>query len=250
VTCERGGGIIRIAVRRPHVRNAYDRDVAERVSAALDELERDDALAVGILYGHGGVFSSGMDLSAFLRGELPVVGDDGLLGLVARRRTKPLIAAVDGYAIAAGFEVALACDLIVAANDARFELPEVKRGLVPAGGALRNLPARLPLGLATELALTGRPLTARRAYDLGLVVELAEPGASLQSALAIATEIAGHAPRAVRAIKAVLDRQADWSTHEFWQRQAEIVAPVQTGVDAREGAAAFLERRSPRWLGR
>lgn len=246
VISERVGPILRITLRRPEVRNAFDRDVAQRVSAALDALEADDSLLVGILHGGCGVFSAGMDLKAFLRGELPA-DDHGLLGLVARRRTKPLIAAVDGYAIAAGFEVALACDLIVCARDAHFSLPEVTRGLVPAGGALRNLPRRVPAGVAAELAITGRSLDARRGYSLGLVARLAEPGRSLEAALGLAREIAEHPRSAVLAIKAVLDRQGDWSEDEFWEEQEAIVAHVQTGPQAREGATAFLERRAPTW---
>ena len=250
VVTDRHGPVLCIGVHRPEVRNAYDRDVAERVSAALDSFEADDDLLVAILYGRGGVFSSGMDLKRFLTGELPAVGEHGLLGLVTRRRTKPAIAAVDGYAIAAGFEVALACDFIVAAGDAYFSLPEVRRGLVPAGGALRNLPRRIPSGIAAELALTGRPLTARRAFELGLVARLSAPGRSLDCALELAGEIAANAPEAVRATRAVLAGQADWGQAEFWERQAAIIAPEQSGPDAVEGATAFLERRAPRWADR
>jgi enoyl-CoA hydratase len=251
VTRDRDGPILLIAVGRPRVRNAFDREVATSVSAALDELEADDELRVGILHGAGGVFSAGMDMKAFLfRGEIPATEQYGLLGLVRRQRSKPLIAAVDGYAIAAGFEVALACDLIVAGRDARFELPEVKRGLVPAGGALRNLPLRAPLNLAAELALTGGPLSARRAHAIGLVARLAEPGDARDTAITLAHEIAANAPAAVRAIKAVLDRQHDWPPGEFWRRQEEIVGDVQRGEDATEGASAFLAGRPPRWQDR
>jgi len=247
VRTETQGSILCISISRPSVRNAYDREVAERVSDALDRLESNEQLRVGVLHGTGGVFSSGMDLKAFLEGELPTAGEHGLLGLVGRHRAKPLIAAVDGYALAAGFEVALACDVIVAARDARFALPEVSRGLVPAGGALRNLPARVPFALAVEMALTGRPLSAERAAELGLVVRLAEPGRSLDSALELATEIAANEPRAVLATKAILDGQQEWPGDEFWARQDEIVAPIQTSATSAEGATAFLEKRPPRW---
>jgi enoyl-CoA hydratase len=247
VTTHRDGPLLTITIDRPDVRNAYDLDVAQRVSAALDHFEADDELLVAVLHGAGGVFSSGMDLKKFLDGEIPATAEHGLLGLVARPRTKPLIAAVDGYAIAAGFEVALACDLIVAARDAYFALPEVKRGLVPAGGALRNLPKRIPLAVAAELALTGRPLPAERAYELGLVVRLADPGNSRTKALELAEEIAANAPGAVRAIHAVINAQADWGEAEFWERQRAIVASNLSGPDAVEGATAFLERRPPRW---
>ena len=241
------GAVLCISIHRPSVRNAYNREVAELVSEALDRLETDDGLQVGILHGAGGVFSSGMDLKAFVDGEVPAVGDHGLLGLVRRRRTKPLIAAVDGYAIAAGFEVALACDLIVAARDARFSLPEVTHGLVAAGGALKNLPARVPFGVAAEMALTGGPLSAQRAAELGLVVRLAEPGEALVAALRLAGEIAANEPHAIRATKAILDRQRDWTSDEFWARQDEIVAPLESSDAPTEGATAFLEKRRPRW---
>jgi enoyl-CoA hydratase len=249
VTEHRHGQVLTITIDRPAVRNAYDLDVAERVSAALDHFEADDDLLVAVLHGAGGVFSSGMDLKKFLGGEIPATAEHGLLGLVARPRTKPLVAAVDGYAIAAGFEVALACDFIVAARDAYFALPEVKRGLVPAGGALKNLPQKIPLAIASELALTGRPLAAERAHQLGLVGRLADPGTSLAAALELASEIAANPPGAVCAIRAVINAQADWGEAEFWERQRAIVASHLSGPDAVEGATAFLERRPPRWTG-
>jgi enoyl-CoA hydratase len=241
------GAVLSISIFRPDVRNAFDHATAQQVSAALDRLEEDDDLLVGILHGAGGVFSAGMDLRAFITGETPETAEHGLLGLVRRRRSKPLIAAVDGYAIGAGFEVALACDLIVAARDAWFALPEVSRGLVPAGGALRNLPLRVPHGVAVELTLTGSRMTARRAFSLGLVARLADPRGSLETALGLAAEITRGSPAAVRAGKAVLDGQADWSEDEFWDRQAEIVEPVFAAADAVEGATAYLERRTPTW---
>ncbi len=241
------GAVLSISVFRPDVRNAYDHATAQQVSAALDRLEEDDDLLVGILHGAGGVFSAGMDLRAFVTGETPETPEHGLLGLVRRRRSKPLIAAVDGYAIGAGFEAALACDLIVAARDAWFALPEVSRGLVPAGGALRNLPLRVPHGVAVELTLTGSRLTARRAFDLGLVARVADPRRSLDTAFSLAAEITSGSPAAVRAAKAVLDGYADWTEDEFWARQSEIVDPVFAGADAVEGATAYLERRAPAW---
>jgi enoyl-CoA hydratase len=247
VTSDAQGTVLCVSIHRPSVRNAYNREVAELVSEALDRLETDEGLHVGILHGAGGVFSSGMDLKGFVNGEVPSVPDHGLLGLVRRRRTKPLIAAVDGYAIAAGFEVALACDLIVAARDARFSLPEVTHGLVPAGGALKNLPARVPIGVAAELALTGCPLSAQRAAELGLVARLAEPGDALAAALRLAGEIAANEPHAVRATTAILHRQRDWTSDEFWARQDEIVGPVESSDAPNEGATAFLEKRRPRW---
>lgn len=247
VLCERRGPVLLISVSRPETRNAYNRSVAEMVSEGLDILERDNDLLVGILHGSGGVFSAGMDLRAFLDGETPEIGEHGLLGLVRRARSKPVLAAIDGYAIGAGFEVAVACDVIVAARDAWFALPEVSRGLVPAGGALRNLPRRVPEGIAAELVLTGSRLTAQRAYDLGLVARLAPPRGSLEATLALASEITRGSPASVIAAKAVLDGQSSWTAEEFWDRQAEIVGPVFAGADATEGARAYLQRREPTW---
>jgi enoyl-CoA hydratase len=247
VSVERRDAVQIVTFDRPTVRNAFDRQLAEDVCEALDELERDDGLSVGILRGAGGVFSSGMDLRAFLRGELPEAGGHGLLGLVGRNRRKPLIAAVDGYALAAGFEVALACDLIVASADASFGLPEVTRSLVPAGGALWSLPQRVGLGVVYELALTGAPMAAERAFDLGLVCRLAQPGASLEPALELAETIAANGPLAVAACRAIVERQRDWPRSEFWERQAELADPVLNSGDAAEGARAFTERRPPLW---
>ena len=157
---------------------------------------------------------------------------------------------MEGFAVAGGLEVALACDLLVAARGAKLGIPEVKRSLVAAGGALRELPRRLPYGVAMELALTGDPITAERAYELGLVNRLAEPGGAVEAALELAAAIATNAPLGLRASKAVLRRQFDWSDGEFWDKQGEITGPVFASEDAREGAIAFSEKRAPRWQGR
>jgi enoyl-CoA hydratase len=183
-------------------------------------------------------------------GQRPWVGDRGFAGIVQRSARKPLIAAIEGFAVAGGLEVALACDLIVASRGARLGIPEVKRSLVAAGGALRRLPQRLPYGVAMELALTGDPLDAERAYELGLINRLTEPGAALDAALELAATIAKNGPLALEATKAILQQQADWSEGEFWQRQGELAEPVMRSEDAREGATAFAERREPVWQGR
>jgi enoyl-CoA hydratase len=191
-----------------------------------------------------------MDLTAFVAGESPYHGDRGFAGIVQRPPEKPLIAAVEGFAVAGGCEIALACDLIVAARGARFGVPEVKRSLVAAGGALLRLPRRLPAGVAMELALTGDPIDAERAHALGLVNALAEPGRALDAALELAGRIAANGPLALRATKRILSEAPGWPEEEFWQRQGEISGPVFTSEDAREGAVAFAEKRDPVWKGR
>ena len=202
-----------------------------------------------MLTGAGKGFCAGMDLKAFVTGERPWVGDRGFAGIVRRASVKPLIAAVEGFAVAGGLEVALACDLIVAARGAKLGIPEVKRSLVAAGGALLRLPRSLPYNVAMELALTGEPISAERAADLGLVNRLADPGAAVEVALGLAAEIAVNAPLALIASKRILQEQRDWSSAEMWEAQASISEPVFTSEDAREGATAFAEKRPPIWRG-
>jgi enoyl-CoA hydratase len=191
-----------------------------------------------------------MDLKAFVAGESPYYGDRGFAGIVQRPPEKPLIAAVEGFAVAGGCEIALACDLIVAARGTRFGVPEVKRSLVAAAGALLRLPRRLPAGVAMELALTGDPIDAERGHALGLVNVLAEPGGALDAALELAGRIAANGPLALRATKRILTESPGWPEAEFWQRQGEISGPVFSSEDAREGAVAFAEKRDPVWKGR
>jgi enoyl-CoA hydratase len=250
VLTDAAGGILEITLNRPDARNAVNAAVARGVAAALDRLDDDDALQVGILTGAGKGFCAGMDLKAFVAGERPHVEGRGFAGIVQRGARKPLIAAIEGFAVAGGFEIALACDLIVAARGARLGIPEVKRGLVAAGGALIRLPRRTPYHLAMELALTGDPITAERGYELGLVNRLAEPGEAVATALELASEITVNGPLALRASKKILNESVDWTDAEFWDRQGEIVAPVMGSEDAREGATAFAEKRPPVWKGR
>src|SRR5919197_5730475 len=181
ILTERRDGVLLITINRPEARNAVNLAVAEGIAAALDELDADDALQIGVLTGAGGGFCAGMDLKAFVAGERPWVGDRGFAGIVQRASRKPLIAAIEGFAVAGGFEIALSCDLIVAARDARIGIPEAKRGLVAAAGALIRLPQRLPYGIAMELALTGDTITAERAADLGVVNRVAEVGGALDA---------------------------------------------------------------------
>ena len=250
VLTERRDGVLLITLNRPDARNAVNLGVAEGIASALEELDGDDDLTVGVLTGAGKGFSAGMDLKAFVTGERPWVADRGFAGIVQRSARKPLIAAVEGFAMAGGLEIALACDLIVAGRDARLGIPEVKRSLVAAAGALRRLPQRVPLNIAMELALTGDPISAERGYEIGLVNRLAEPGGAVDAALELAAAIARNGPLALDATKDVLYRQADWDEETFWREQGAIVEPVLTSADAREGAVAFSEKRDPVWKGR
>ncbi|GAA3759229.1 hypothetical protein GCM10022225_50880 [Plantactinospora mayteni] len=190
-----------------------------------------------------------MDLKAFLAGEKPSIPGRGFAGIVEGPPAKPVIAAIEGYAIAGGFEIALACDMIVAADNARFGLPEVKRGLVAAGGGLMRLPRRIPHHVAMEWALTGDLVTAQRAHEVGLVNRLAEPGMALDAALELARAVAANGPLAVAATKRIIVEAPEWSAAETFDRQREISVPVRESEDAREGATAFKEKRAPRWRG-
>jgi len=250
VMTEERDGVLLVTLNRPEQRNAVNRAVAEGIAAALDRLDEDPALRVGVLTGAGKGFCAGMDLKAFVAGERPAVEGRGFAGIVQRPPDKPLIAAVEGFAVAGGFEIALACDLIVAARGARFGIPEVTRGLVAAGGALLRLPQRIPYHLAMELALTGAFVDAARMAEVGLVNRLVEPGEAVAEALSLAAEIAANGPLAVAASKRILVEAPSWPAGDEWSRQAEISDPVRASADAREGSLAFAEKRAPRWQGR
>ena len=215
--------------------------------AAIDELDARDDLRVGILTGAGGNFCSGMDLKAFLRGEITRVEGRGILGIAMTPPKKPLIAAVEGYALAGGFEAALACDLLVAARNAQFGLPEVKRGLAAAAGGLLRLPRLIPQRIAMEIALTGDMVSAERLERYGLINALVEPGEALAEAMRLARRIIANAPMSVAASKRVIVEQRDWPLTEMFERQQEITGPVLASEDAREGAAAFAGRRAAIW---
>lgn len=249
VLVEQRDRVLVVTINRPEARNAINAAVAEQVSAAMDRLDEDGSLAVGIITGAGGGFCAGMDLKAFVAGGRPDWGRRGFAGLVELPPVKPLIAAVEGFAVAGGLEVALACDLIVAASGARLGIPEVKRGLTAAGGGLWRLPRRIPAAVAAEMALTGDPITAERAHGLGLVNVVCEAGGALAAALELAGRIAVNAPLSLAATKRALAHQQDWSTSEVWGKQREILDPVARSQDAREGALAFAEKREPKWRG-
>jgi enoyl-CoA hydratase len=250
VLTERRGSTLLVTINRPEKRNAISQQVADGIAAALDQLDDDGALAVGVLTGAGPGFSAGMDLREINEGGRSSVGDRGFAGIVQRSSRKPLIAAVEGFAVAGGLEIALACDLIVAGRSAQLGIPEVKRSLVAIGGALMRLPHRVSDGLAREMALTGDPIGAERAYAAGLVDRLAEDGGALEEALGLAERIAVNGPLAVVASKRVLDEQRGWAPGEWWDRQADATEPVMLSADAREGADAFVEKRDPEWRGR
>jgi enoyl-CoA hydratase len=250
VLTERRDRLLVITINRPDQRNAVNAAVATGIAAAMDELDDDADLSIGVITGAGKGFCSGMDLKAFVAGESAWAGDRGFAGITHRPSVKPLIAAIEGFAVAGGLEVALSCDLIVAARGARLGIPEVKRSLVAAGGGLLRLPRVLPRNVAMELALTGDPISAERGHELGLVNRLAEPGGALDAALELAAAIAQNGPLALAASKRILVESTDWPDAEFFTRQREIAGPVMSSQDAREGATAFAEKRAPVWKGR
>jgi enoyl-CoA hydratase len=250
VLAETRGSALMITLNRPEVRNAVNAALAAGVGGALDQLDEDDALSVGVLTGAGGFFSAGIDLGAFVKWESPWFGDRGFAGIAQRASRKPLIAAIEGFALAGGMEIALACDLIVAAKGAKLGIPEAKRSLVAAGGALLRLPRRMPYHVVMELALTGDPMPAERFHHFGVVNALAEPGGAVDVAMELAERLAKNGPLALAASKRILAEQFDWSSAEMWEKQGAISGPVFASEDAKEGANAFKEKREAVWKGR
>ncbi|MDB5969169.1 MAG: short chain enoyl-CoA hydratase [Hydrocarboniphaga sp.] len=250
VITSREGGILVVTINRPEAKNAANHAVALGIAAAMDELDADPALRVAVLTGAGGTFCSGMDLKGFITGDRPVIEGRGFCGLTEAQPAKPLIAAVEGYAVGGGFEMAIACDLIVAASSARFGVPEVKRGLMAKAGGLIRLPRQMPSRIAMELALTGDFLSAQRGYELGMVSLVTEPGGALQAALAMAAKIATNGPLAVAASKKLINESQDWSSKEMFHLQLQYTDPVFKSADAQEGAKAFAEKRAPQWQGK
>ncbi len=246
---EAHGGVLVVTIDRPGARNAVNENVARSIAKAMERLDESPELQVGIITGAGGNFCAGMDLKAFVRGEHPVIEGRGFAGLVEQPPRKPLIAAVEGYALAGGFEIVLACDLVVAGRGSSFGIPEAKRSLVAAGGGLLRLPRRIPYHVAMELALLGNHMGAERMSELGLVNRLVDDGDALTAALALAQEIAANGPLALTASKEIIVRSADWTGEEAWAEQEKIARPVGKSEDAREGATAFAEKRPPVWKG-
>lgn len=242
-------GIMLVRINRPASRNAVNLNVARAIATAMEELDSRADLRVGIITGTGGSFCAGMDLKAFVNGEIPVIEGKGFAGITDAPPRKPLIAAVEGYALAGGFEIVLSCDLVVAADDVQFGIPEVKRGLVASSGGLLRLPRRLPYHMAMELALTGDMLTAARAHAQGLVNRLVPKGGALEAARALAQQIAANGPLAVQASKQVISQSHAWPIDELFERQQQYTGHIHKSRDAQEGARAFAEERSPSWLG-
>lgn len=248
---ERGRAAV-ITIRRPEARNAVNAEVAEAMEAAIDRLEEDPDVWVGIIAGEGTVFSAGADLKAISAGQAAGLNTrkGGFAGLARRERTKPLIAAVDGPALAGGCEIVLSCDLVVASTNARFGLPEVKRSLVAAAGGMFRLARAIPRNLAMEIVLTGDPISAERAHALGLVNELVEPGTALDAALALAERITVNAPIAVRESRKVVLAAATDDDDALWQLTNQAMGTVSATEDFAEGPRAFIEKRPAEWKGR
>lgn len=249
IRVERQDRVLIVTMDRPEARNALTKAMSEAMAAAWDELDADPVLTVAVLAGTPTAFCAGMDLKGFLRGERPSIPGRGLGGMTQTPPRKPVIAAVEGWALAGGCELVLSCDLITAGESAKFGLPEVKRGLVAAAGGLFRLADRIPRQIALEAILTGEPVTAPRAYELGLVNRLTPDGSALEAALAMASTIAKNGPLAVQASKDVFTKAQSWPVEHRFVLQRPIIDPVFASEDAQEGASAFAEKREPQWKG-
>jgi enoyl-CoA hydratase len=239
-----------ITVNRPEARNAINYETAQELLKAFEALDANPDVVAGILTGANNTFCSGMDLKAFAKsGQRPYAGDRGFAGICEKPPRKPLIAAIEGYALAGGFEMALSCDLIVAANNATFGLPEVKRGIVPGSGGMMRLPSRIPYHVAMEAVLTGDMIPAERMSQFGLVNRLVEPGKALEAALELARVIAANGPLAVQTAKQIMVQSRDWRQADMFDLQRPRIAHIFTSADAKEGATAFAEKRQPVWRG-
>lgn len=246
---DKRGPVLVLTLNRPEAKNAFNAALSQALSDALDQFDEDPELRVAVLTGAGGSFSAGMDLKALLKGEQSATQKRGGFGIMARPPEKPLIAAIEGYAVAGGMELALCCDLIVATEASKLGLPEVKRGLVAVGGGLFRLPARIPYHVVMELALTGDLVPAQRMLELGLVTRVVPAGEALNAAVELAERIAANAPLAVAATKQILRSARTWTEAEAWSEQRKIAKPALTSQDAKEGARAFAEKRPPVWRG-
>ncbi len=246
ILTETHGRVRLITLNRPEARNAVNSALGLALVAAIEELDSDDGLTAGVLTGAGRGFSAGMDLKAFASEGPP----KGFNQFLVNGAQKPLIAAVEGFALAGGLEIALSCDLIVAAKGVKLGIPEVNKGLFAAGGGLFRLPARVPYGVAMEMALTSDPILAEQAHELGLVSRLAEPSKAAEVALELAERIAENAPLAVAASKQIIRKTRGLTEEDSWAVQGPLVGKVFTSEDAKEGPRAFAEKRPPKWSGR
>jgi enoyl-CoA hydratase len=245
VVTERRGRVLLITLNRPEAMNSINGALSHGLWAAIKELDSDPGLTAGVLTGAGRGFSSGMDLKAFARGE-----DIGpMMEFIQKGAEKPLIAAVEGFALAGGLELALSCDLLVASKGAKLGIPEVNVGLFAAGGGLLRLPSRVGYGRAMEMAITGDPISAEEAAEVGLVARLVEPGTTVHAAMALAERVARNAPLAVAASKQLIKTTQGTTEAEFWTIQGSLQASVFTSNDAKEGPKAFAEKRAPEWTG-
>ena len=250
VLTETRGRVMIITLNRPDAMNAVNLAVAEQLAAAMDALDDDPELSVGVLTGAGRGFCAGMDLKAFVTGGMPVVPGRGFGGITEQPPKKPVITAVEGFALAGGLELALSTDLIVSARGAKFGIPEAGVGLFAAAGALLRLPRVVPYGTAMRMALTAQPITAEEAHELGLVAELAEKGEALDAAVELAEQVAKNAPLALIASKDLLREMQGRTEAEFWEYQKQHLSTVFSSEDGVEGATAFAEKRAPNWKAR
>jgi enoyl-CoA hydratase len=250
VLSERRGRVQLITLNRPDARNSVNKELAEAMTGVLQAFDADPEVSVGVLTGAGKGFSAGMDLKAFVAGGMPIVPGRGFAGIVEQSCAKPLVAAVEGFALAGGLEIALACEVMVAAKGARLGIPETGVGLFAGAGALVRLPRQVGYNLAMELALTADPITAERGYELGLVNRLAEPGEAVNVALELAERIARNAPLALAASKRLVRESWGMTDDAFWPYQQPILDQIFGSSDAIEGATAFAEKRPPNWTGR
>jgi enoyl-CoA hydratase/carnithine racemase len=249
---ERRGNVEILTINRPEARNAINGDVTAAMAEALDEAERDDSCWVVVVTGAGDKsFSAGMDLKAFASGQgAGIIDANGFASITRRSFPKPLIAAVNGTALAGGCEIMLSCDLVVAAEHAVFGIPEAKRGLIAGAGGLLRLPKRIPRAVALELALTGEPIDATRAYQIGLVNRVVPAAKLMEEAIGLAELVAENAPLAVRCSKRVMLESADLTEKEAWDLNDSTFSEIFTSADAMEGAVAFAEKRKPNWQGK
>jgi enoyl-CoA hydratase len=245
VLTEVRGGVLVVEINRPEARNAIDTEVSDGLVEAMTRLDDDPALAVGVLAGRGRGFCSGMDLKAFAKGGLP----KGLENFLWRGSRKPLVCAIEGFALAGGLELALTCDLLIAASNAKLGIPETKVGLFAAGGALLRLPRRVPYGVAMELALTGDTITGDEAHAYGMVTRVTEPGSALDAAITMAERIAANAPLGLVATKRLIRETQGRTEEEFVDFQRPFLREVFNSNDAKEGPRAFAEKRPPNWSG-